>query len=101
MNKRNGEYAEGGPWLLIQVSYVLGKIIPASGQGSSTRAGSNRDEGSYHSNYTRFTNMDFPKFLGDDPTELLNRASQYFNFQEIGEEKKVALASFHLEREAN
>lgn len=68
---------------------------------SNSRGGSNREEGSYHANYTRFTKMDFPKFSGDDPTEWLNRASQYFDFQEIGEEKRVALASFPLEREAN
>lgn len=44
--------------------------------------------------------MDFPKFYGEDPTEWLSRASQYFDFQETAEAQKVALASFHLEDEA-
>ncbi|KAA8544346.1 hypothetical protein F0562_022386 [Nyssa sinensis] len=70
-------------------------------KGSTSRGGHNREEGFHQHNHSRFTKMDFPKFSGDDLTEWINRAFQYFEFQETVEEQKVALASFHLEGEAN
>ncbi|KAA8524177.1 hypothetical protein F0562_010393 [Nyssa sinensis] len=70
-------------------------------KGSTSRGGHNREEGFHPHNHSQFTKMDFPKFSGDDPTKWLSRASQYFEFQETVEEQKVALASFHLEGEAN
>ena len=45
--------------------------------------------------------VEFPRFFGDDPTEWLNRVNRYFKFQEIAEDQKVRLASFHLEGVAN
>jgi hypothetical protein len=45
--------------------------------------------------------MDFPKNIGDDSTEWLSRACQYFEVQENMEEQKVAQAFFHLKGEAN
>ena len=71
------------------------------GKGSASHGGSNKNEGSYHSNSTRFIKMDFPKFSGDDPREWLSQVAQYFEFQETLEERMVTLASFHLEGEAN
>ena len=40
-------------------------------------------------------------FTDDDPTEWFNRVDQFFEFQGTSETKKVSLASFHLEGEAN
>ncbi|KAJ0053780.1 hypothetical protein Pint_00561 [Pistacia integerrima] len=38
---------------------------------------------------------------GDDSTEWLNCVDQLFEFQEVADDQKVHLASFHLEGEAN
>ncbi|XP_035547176.1 potassium transporter 19-like [Juglans regia] len=45
--------------------------------------------------------LDFPRFAGEDPIVWLDRAKQYFATQEIQGRKKVLLASYHLEGEAN
>jgi hypothetical protein len=45
--------------------------------------------------------LDFPRFNGEeDPTSWVCRAEQFFRFQGTQEEDKAALASFHLEGEA-
>ncbi|KAL3623295.1 hypothetical protein CASFOL_032111 [Castilleja foliolosa] len=41
--------------------------------------------------------MNFPRFNGEDPVSWINRAEQYFEFQNIAAETQVQLASFHLE----
>ena len=45
--------------------------------------------------------MEFPRFTGDDPTEWFTRVEQFFEFQGTPEIQKLALASFHLQGEAN
>ncbi|KAG6643376.1 hypothetical protein CIPAW_09G207300 [Carya illinoinensis] len=45
--------------------------------------------------------LDFPRFAGEDPIMWLDRVKQYFSTQEIQGKRKVVLASFHLEGEAN
>jgi hypothetical protein len=45
--------------------------------------------------------LEFSRFLGDDPTEWFNRVNQFFEFQNTPETQKVSLASYHLEGEAN
>jgi hypothetical protein len=45
--------------------------------------------------------MEFPRFHGDDPLVWLDRATQFFEYQQIGEGQKVTLAEFYLEGEAN
>lgn len=47
------------------------------------------------------TTLDFPKYSGDDPMVWLDRVSQYFDYQGTPEDRKVTLAAFHLEGEAN
>ena len=42
--------------------------------------------------------LNFPKFTGEDPTEWIYRAEQYFAFQGIVPTQQVQLASFHLKR---
>jgi hypothetical protein len=41
--------------------------------------------------------MDFPRFSRDNPTEWLNRVTQFFEYQGTTSEQKVALPSFQLE----
>ena len=45
--------------------------------------------------------LDFPKYSGDDPMVWLDLVSQYFDYQGTPEDRKVTLAAFHLEGEAN
>lgn len=45
--------------------------------------------------------LEFPQFLGDDPTEWFNRVNQFFEFQNTPVAQEVSLASYHLEGEAN
>ena len=41
--------------------------------------------------------LSFPRFNGNDPTGLVYKAEQYFDFQDIAPKQQVHLASFHLE----
>ncbi|EEF29773.1 conserved hypothetical protein [Ricinus communis] len=50
---------------------------------------------------SRPAKLEFPKFQGDDPTVWHTRVEQYFDFQMTTESKKVPLASYHFEGEAN
>jgi hypothetical protein len=51
--------------------------------------------------YAPRVKLDFPKFNGgEDPTSWLCRAEQFFRFHETPPMDQVALASFHLEGEA-
>ena len=45
--------------------------------------------------------LEFPRYSGDDPTEWFNRVTQFFEYQEMTNEQKVALAFFQLKCEAN
>ena len=47
------------------------------------------------------TKLDFPRYSGDDPTVWLDRVMQYFDYQGTRGERKVVLAAFHLDGEAN
>lgn len=48
-----------------------------------------------------FIKMDFPRYLGTTPTELLNCVEQFFKYQGTTVDQRVALILFHLEGEAN
>ena len=57
--------------------------------------------GSHSAVIPRVTKLDFPRFNGnEDPTSWIYRAEQFFEFQNIVEEKKISLAAYHLEGEA-
>ena len=45
--------------------------------------------------------LEFPRYTGDDPTKWFAKVSQFFEYQGTTEAQKIALASFHLEGEAN
>jgi len=47
------------------------------------------------------TKLEFPRFMGDDPTEWFNRVHQFFEYQGTAEAQKVSMAAYHLEGEAN
>lgn len=40
--------------------------------------------------------LQFPKFSGEDPMGWIYKAEQYFEYQNIGADQQVQLASFHL-----
>ncbi|XP_043694404.1 uncharacterized protein LOC122645127 [Telopea speciosissima] len=49
----------------------------------------------------RLVKLDFPRYNGEeDTTSWTCRAEQFFNFHQTPEEERVALASFHLEGDA-
>lgn len=45
--------------------------------------------------------LKFPRFAGDDLIEWFTRVDQFFEYQGTAEMQNVALASFHLQGEAN
>lgn len=45
--------------------------------------------------------LEFSKFSGDDPDEWLSKAEQFFEYQGTTPAHKIALASFHMQDEAN
>jgi hypothetical protein len=69
---------------------------PRAGDGEDFQGGERPHAfGHYH------VKLDFPQFNGEeDPTSWVCRAEQFFRFQGTHEEDKAALASFHLEGEA-
>jgi hypothetical protein len=69
---------------------------PCAGEGEEFQAGERPQTfGRPH------VKLDFPRFNGEeDPTSWVCRAEQFFRFQGTHEEDKAALASFHLEGEA-
>lgn len=51
--------------------------------------------------FPKLTKLEFPKYLGDDPTEGFMKVDLFFEYQGTLEPQKVSLASFHLGEEAN
>ncbi|PRQ35257.1 putative succinate dehydrogenase (quinone) [Rosa chinensis] len=45
--------------------------------------------------------LDFPTFSGGDPIEWLNKAEQFFDFYQIPEDRKLAIAAMHLADKAS
>lgn len=43
---------------------------------------------------SKTTNLDFPKFNGDDMTEWLNKVDEFFECQYVHDSQKVSLVSF-------
>jgi hypothetical protein len=44
--------------------------------------------------------MDFPKFDGENPSNWLYKANQYFNIYQTQDNDKISMAYFHLEGKA-
>jgi hypothetical protein len=48
----------------------------------------------------RFVNLDFPKFDGEDPTNWVLKAQQFFVYGQIADNQRVPIAYFHMEGKA-
>ena len=70
------------------------------GERSSGRFNSG-PSGSHSAVIPRVAKLDFPCFnRNEDPTSWICHAEQFFKFQNIAEEEKISLATYHLEEEA-
>ena len=74
-------------------------------QGTSSHIGEKSDQSTRFKTTTHDqpqpTKLDFPKCSGNDPMVWHNHVMQYFDYQGTSEDRKVTLAAFHLEGEAN
>lgn len=70
-------------------------------QTGSSRPLREEAERGRHQFASQVVKLDCPRYSGEDPTEWYNRITQFFEYQEVTDEQKVSLASFHLEGEAN
>jgi hypothetical protein len=50
---------------------------------------------------SKLAKLEFPIYLGNDPTKWFNIVDQFFEYQGTIEAQKVSLASFHLQSKAN
>ena len=50
---------------------------------------------------SKLARLEFPHFVGSDPTEWFTRVEQFFDYQDTPGSQKVPLASYHMEGEAN
>lgn len=68
----------------------------------SSRGRTNYDSmGSEGTLIPKVTKLDFPRFNdSDDPTSWICRAEQFFSFQNIPQEERLQLSTYHLEGEA-
>lgn len=89
---------------------LLAKHEPSLGEGSSLMGlkywqvmeGSRESmEGNVPKFLSKLARLEFPQFSKDDPTEWFTRVEQFFEYQKTPEIQQVALASYHLEGEAN
>lgn len=48
----------------------------------------------------RSVQLEFPRFDGEDPTNWLYRANQFFAFNQTTPQHKIFMASFHMEGKA-
>jgi len=118
LDARLGGVQDGMQQLELDVAGKLHHLVETINRSSetflSTRevSSNNQREGSFHSiregnnsNRQNFSStmakLAFPKYSGEDLTELLSRVAQFFEFQGTNDNQKVSLASFHLEGEAN
>ncbi|KAK0576161.1 hypothetical protein LWI29_013005 [Acer saccharum] len=81
---------------------VEGENSQAPLQNPNRRIGSTNGTSQQGSHYApRFVKLDFPRFKGEeDTTSWFCRVNQFFEFNHTPEEDRVALASFHLEGDA-
>ena len=45
--------------------------------------------------------LEFPRYVGDDPIEWLNRIAHYFEYYEVLEQEKVAMTAYCMEGKAH
>ena len=59
------------------------------------------NDGSQQIIFAKTTKLEFPRFIGDNPTEWFNRVHKFFEYLGITDAQKVSMVAYHLEREAN
>lgn len=69
-----------------------------SGEGTSqtTRVHNNPLFAGHGGIQARSLRLDFPHFDGGDPSELILKTQQFFNYFETLEDHKMEIASFHM-----
>jgi len=82
---------------MISVNNVFSEMATTDSKekGSSFQSSHNRDYHHQPMSNMRQLKMDFPPFFGDDPTEWLDSAAQFFECHGTNPEQRVALPSFH------
>ncbi|KAH9766092.1 hypothetical protein KPL70_002068 [Citrus sinensis] len=74
---------------------------PPHDQGRSGNTMGSRQISTHHSYVPRMIKLDFPRYNGsEDTTSWVCRVEQFFHLHQTPEEERVALASFHLEGDA-
>ncbi|KAH9763086.1 hypothetical protein KPL70_001057 [Citrus sinensis] len=63
----------------------------------SSRLGREESERNRQQLPSHVAKLEFPRYVGDDPTEWFNRVLQFFEYQKTMDDQKVALASFYFE----
>lgn len=76
--------------------------VSSVGDHSQTRSNKEESrEGGKPIFASKLAKIEFPKFSGDDSTELMTKVDQFFDYQKTDPSEKVYLASYHLQGEAN
>jgi hypothetical protein len=50
--------------------------------------------------YARALKLDFPKFDGTDPMDWIQKAQQFFNYDNTPDDQKVTISAFHMQGKA-
>ena len=45
--------------------------------------------------------LEFPRYVGDDPIEWLNRMAHYFEYYEVLEQENVAMTAYRMKGKAH
>jgi hypothetical protein len=88
----------------LETSGVNNLLIPPNGGGEN---GVPKSSGSFIPTAAdgvginpRSVNLDFPKFDGEDPTNWVLKAQQFFAYGQIADNQRVPIAYFHMEGKA-
>ena len=83
---------------LVDSIAQVGKERVDDGEGNSVSQP--RSSGAGGSVQTRFSQIDFPHFSGEDPTRWIYKVEKLFRYQHTATNERVVLASFHLQDDA-
>ncbi|KAK1300149.1 hypothetical protein QJS10_CPB13g01198 [Acorus calamus] len=98
---RHNSQTNSPPANLVHDEEENSRDPPQNHGGRSGNTMGTRQNGSQHSYAPKFIKLDFPHFNGgEDTINWVCRVNQFFQFHQTPEEERVALASFHLEGDA-
>jgi hypothetical protein len=86
---------------LHQIEDDLSKLSEVLLSNQTASVSNNSDPIASSPNGCSRSNLEFPRFSRDDPTEWFTRVDQFFEFQSTTKSQKLSLAFFHLQGEAN